>query len=598
MRLGSIVALTVVLATACSPASSPSGVAPLQSGAQLDIGVTTPIRTFNPVTMIDFTSASFAHFVWEGLLGFNAAGVAFPVLAASLPSKANGLISGDGRSITFVLRPHLKWSDGKPITAEDVRFGWQLAMQPRALLCAPACGVIDNVVVDNPTTVTFLLSRPFSPLFFELPPVVPRHAIWRGSWSRTMSYLYDPNTTFLQPSAVVDGPFKVGSATPTLVTFVRNPYWSALRKPAYSRIVVHVLHNDSAMLAATKSGVVQLSQNYSELNWNRQDFNPKALAGLHVLVLPMNGVEHLEPNEQGPYFNDVRVRLAFSLAVNRKQMLADILQIPGPVASKLIAFSPESPGRFDGIAVRGAWDPIKGKFVSTPQIADARRLLDSAGWHVGPGGYRYKAGCSANGQAHVDTLTIQGRRYPAKCVLDPQIVEPTDAIRVNEGLELIKDWAAIGAYITPHNDVTPNPWSGSLSWMLSTIGQHGSCPTHWVDACLFAQNPQYDPQLDYALEFTSNHVARIKSNPQRSDINYAGIQDSQLDTVFTQGADTYNLSARAALYRSWQIKTVKQAYWIVLYDRPQIMIYRGSIRNLKPSTYGLEWNPWELAPRK
>jgi ABC-type transport system substrate-binding protein len=598
LRLGSIVALTFVLATACSPAASPAGVAPRQSGAQLDIGMTSPIETFNPVTMIDFTSASFARFVWAGLLTINASGVPIPILARSVPSQSNGLISGDGRSITFVLRRGLRWSDGKPITAEDVKFGWQLAMQPRALLCAAACGVIKNVVVDSRTTVTFLLSKPFSPLFFELPPVVPRHTIWHGSWSSTMAYLYDPSTTFLGPSSVVNGPFKVASATPKSVTFVRNPFWSALQKPGYSRIVVHVLHNDSAMLAATKSGVIQLGQNYSPLNWNRQDFSPKTLAGLHMVILPMNGVEHLEPNEQGPYFNDVRVRQAFSLAVNREQMLKDVLQMPQSVASKLVAYSPESPGRFDGIAVRGAWDPIKDKFVTTPQLADARKLLDMAGWHVGPGGYRYKAGCPVKRQTHVDTLNIQGHKYPVNCVLDPQIVEPNDSIRGQDSLELINDWTAIGADITPHNDVTPNPWRGSMGWMLSTIPQHGSCPSWWVDACLFAQNPQYDPQLDYDLEFTSNHVARLKPKPQRSDINYAGIRDPRLDSIFAKGADTYDLATRAALYRSWQVKTVKQAYWIVLYDRPEILIYRGRIRNLNPSTYDLEWNPWQLGPGK
>jgi ABC-type transport system substrate-binding protein len=413
-----------------------------------------------------------------------------------------------------------------------------------------------------------------------------------------MTYLYDPTTNFLTPGAVVNGPFTVASASPTMVTFVRNRHWTALRKPGYSRVVIHALRDDTALLAATKNGTVQLSQNYSQTDWIHKVFTPATTAGLHVLIRPMNGVEHLEPNEQGAYFNDVRVRQAFSLAINRQQMLEDVLHMPAPVAAKLVAYSPESPGRFDGIAAHGAWDPIQRKFVNTQQLADARKLLDMSGWHVGPGGYRYKAGCSAKANAGKDTLAIENRKYPVNCVLDPQIVEPGDGIRLNEGLDLVKDWTAIGAYITPHNDVTPNPWSGSVSWMLSTIRQHGSCPAHWVDSCLFAQNPQYDPQLDYGLEFTSDHVARMKANPQRSDINYAGVRDQQIDAVFSQGASTFDLPTRASLYRSWQVTTVKQAYWIVLFDRPQIIIYRGSIKNLNPSTYGLEWNPWELAPGK
>ena len=597
-KLAGVLTVCLVLATACSPASSPAGIAPLQSGSQLDIGVTSSIENFNPVTMVDSTSTSFSHLVWVGLLGINASGVPFPVLARIIPSKANGLISRNGRRITFVLRPHLKWSDGTPITASDVRFGWQLGMRPRALLCSAACGEIKNVVVDNPTTVTFRLVRPFSPLFFDLPPVVPRHVMWRGSWTATMNYLYDPSITFLTPASAVNGPFKVESSSPTLTTFVRNPHWTALRKPRYTRIVVHTLHNDAALLAATRDGTVQVAQNYSPLDWNRGDFTRQSLAGLHVLLQPINGVEHLEPNEQGPYFSDVRVRQAFSLAIDRQKMLEDVFLMPPADAAKLVAYSPESPGRYDSTAVTGAWDPIKGRFVKTPQLADARKLLDMAGWRVGPKGYRYKTGCKVDRHSQFDTVTIQGRKYPVKCVLDPQINQPSDMIRTAEALELVDQWAAIGAYIAPHNDVTPNPWGGSTGWMLSTIPDHGSCPAFWVDACLFAQNPQYDPYLDYNLEFTSNHVARVKSNPQRSDINYAGIRDPQIDADFRRGVNVYDLQKSASLYRNWQVRTVKQAYWIVLFDRPEITIYRGSIKNLKPSIYGPEWNSWLLAPGK
>ena len=597
-RLGALLALTLSLAAACAPAASPSGVAPPQSGAQLDIGVTSPIHTFNPVTMIDFTSTSFSHLVWVGLLGINTAGRPFGILAKSVPSKQNGLISADGRSITFVLRPHLSWSDGKPITAEDVRFGWQLAMQPRALVCPADCGVITNVIGHGRSRVTFVLSKPFSPLFFDMPPVVPRHSVWHGSWPATMRYVYDPNTDFLTPGSVVDGPFKVASITPTLTTFVRNPHWSIFRHPAYSRIVVHVLRNDTALLAATKSGLIELGQNYSDLDWTRQDITPATTAGLHVVISPFNGVEHLEPNEQGGYFNDVRVRQAFSLAINRQKMLQDALLLPPSVARTLVATSPESPGRFDGIAVSGAWDPLKRRFVKTPQLSDARKLLESAGWTVGPGGYRYKTGCTAGAHFTGNTVTIENKRYPAKCVLDPQIVEPSDAVRVAEGLDLVTDWTALGAYITPHNDVTPNPWTGSVGWMLSGLPQHGACPSFWVDSCLFAQNPQYEPQLDYGLEFTSSHIARLKAFPQPDDINYAGIRDPRLDSIFIQGSTTYDLATRSALYRRWQVDTVRQAYWIVLFDRPQILIYRGTIKNLRPTPYAVEWNPWALAPGK
>jgi peptide/nickel transport system substrate-binding protein len=532
----------------------------------LTIGIASPIYTLNPVTMTLDEEENFARFIWAGLLGVDAHGHLFPILAQTVPSKANGLISADGRSITFILRSGLHWSDGTPLTATDVRFGWQLAIQPHALLCPATCWVIRDVHVQSPTRVIFQLSQPFSPLLFDLPPVLPHHALWRGTWAATFAHLYQPKDNFLGPHFAVDGPYQVRSATKTTITFVRNPFWTVLTRPAYARVVVHIYKSVDALLDAAHRGVVDLSQDYGLTDFIRLDLNAQ---GLHVIAQPVGIIEHLEPNLLSGPLQDVRVRQALSLAIDRQQLLEQAFALSPTQARRIVAYGPEVHHRFDPIAVHGAWDPLRHRFVAGPELADAGRLLDLAGWHVGKNGFRYR----------------NGRE------LDLQLYTPyQDGARLLEVNQLSQMWQRIGVAVTPVY------WP--VSGMIANYAEGGPCSRGWDDLCLFAQFAQYDPQTDFALEFTSNHIARIKAHPTRLDINYPGIQDPLIDHVFAQAGQIYNLSARAALYRIWQLRVVQNADWIVLYERPAILLSRTLIHGLKPTQWGVEWDPWALAPAR
>ena len=52
------------------------------------------------------------------------------VLAAEIPSIQNGGLAADGKSVTWKLKPGVKWHDGKPFTADDVVFNWEYARDP------------------------------------------------------------------------------------------------------------------------------------------------------------------------------------------------------------------------------------------------------------------------------------------------------------------------------------------------------------------------------------------------------------------------------------------------------------------------------------
>lgn len=578
-----------LLAAACGPAAA-AVFSPPPRG-ELTIGTSLQLDTLNPVTMSNSAEDNAAHFVWAGLLGVNASGNLFPLLASKVPSQKNGMISGSGRSVTFTLRSHLRWSDGRSLTAADVRFGWEVASKPWAVLCPATCWAIRNVVVDSPRQVTFLLRRPFSPLLFDLPPVLPRHQMWHGSWRRTFLYIYQPTTDFLTPPLAVDGPYQVQLATPNQVTLVRNRYWNILKRPAYKRVVIESFKSDQDMIQAAQTGAVQISQGYYQLDFNRQILSPKTLVGLHLHIYPINGVELLEPNILGRWQQDPAhpkryvytdavgnplVRQALNLAINRSQLLEESISLTRGQARKLVTYSPEIRQRFDGLAVPGVWDPLKHRYVSRPQLADARRLLQGAGWRLYSDGFRYRAGCK---------LKAPG------CQLEIVFVAPHgDFARYEEALGLQEMWKKIGVNVI----LDYQHWGvGNIT---AGYGERGPCARGWDDFCLLSQQPGYDPQTDFQLQFTSNHIARIKKHPQPADINFAGTRNPVFDKLFAEAPRIYDLSQRTALYRKWQVLTAQNANWIPLFQRPFIVVTRGLIRHLHPSPYGVEWNPWALSP--
>jgi ABC-type transport system substrate-binding protein len=575
--------VTVWLASlcACGPAiAGGSAGAQPPSGPTLSIGVTSPVNSLNPVTIVNAEEANFAHFVWAGLLGVSSSGSLFPMLARAVPTVSNGLIAKSGRAITFRLRPHLRWSDGVLITANDVVFGWKLAVQLWADLCPATCGSISSVTAGAPTIVTFHLRRPFSPLLFGLPPVLPRHQLWKGSWPATFRHAFDAGDNFLGPGFAVDGPYRVQSSTTTTVTFERNPSWHIFTRPVFDTVKVTYYPLDVELLSAVETGKIDVAQGFQEFDFNRGIIPNTPPTGLRLELFPVAGIEHLEPNLL-PYLSDARVRQALSLVIARNLLLQQSLGVTPAQSSRLVAYGPEMPGRFDGIAVRGAWDPVRRRFVrdvTQRSIQDANALLDSAGWRRRSDGWRWRPGCHGDASTCRDLLLL---------------VPKGDFNRIREAESVAHDWKAIGIKTL----LDKNTWA--LGNILAPYAQNGPCAHGWFKLCLLADVPGIDPQTDFQLEFSSRHIARLNL-PRASitDINYPGIRDPEIDSVFLRDAATYDLGVRARLLRGWQVRVAKRAYWIPLFQHPLIVMLRSGAVKLNPSPLGAEWNPWALRPAR
>lgn len=127
--------------------------------------------------------------------------------------------SPDAKTLTFTIRSGVKWSDGKPFSAADVVYTFNLIRQSSALDPQAMWKVLAGVVQDGPDKVVMTFTKPAASAFYQIAgqvAIVPQH-IW--------SSIKDPMTEN-NPNPIGTGPFSIGKCTPQNITYSRNPdYW-------------------------------------------------------------------------------------------------------------------------------------------------------------------------------------------------------------------------------------------------------------------------------------------------------------------------------------------------------------------------------------
>ena len=89
-------------------------------------------NTMNPYIASEAITRPLTFLANRGLVMVDPDGNWFPVMAAEIPTKENGGVSEDGKTITWRLRPGLKWSDGTPLTSDDIKFTWEAVSHPES----------------------------------------------------------------------------------------------------------------------------------------------------------------------------------------------------------------------------------------------------------------------------------------------------------------------------------------------------------------------------------------------------------------------------------------------------------------------------------
>ena len=376
-----------------------------------------PFHGLNPL-MPATQSSTFLNAMTMAYLTTGGNGPLAPELATAVPTRANGGISRDGRTITFHLRPNLKWSDARALTSRDVAFTVRLLRDPK-IAVADRAGLARVTAVDtpDPATVVFHLATPYAPIVAELfsdvdAPILPEHLL-RGGAARLAAYLRLP---------VGAGPFRYARWLPgNRVELAANPNYFR-GAPKLQKIVYRIIAGDDAVAAAMRAGDVDLwpatAKDSVDLMRDDPGFLAVSIDGARPSMIVLNS--------RSPVTRDIAVRQALRLALDRPTILARGYR-PGDLLGESLL----------GAAAPGYAPP---RFVAF-DIAKAQALLDAAGWKPGADGVREKNGrrlhvefAAPAGVATVDRLLaiaqpdllavgieLEARRYPAKAFFAPNV---------------------------------------------------------------------------------------------------------------------------------------------------------------------------------
>ncbi len=402
-------------------------------------------ESLNPLTSNDSASNQVLNWIFPSLLDIDDETLEQrPLIARELPE-----VAPDKLTYTFRLREGVTFSDGRPLSADDVVFTMKVIKHPK--VNAPHArnyyeSVRDVVAVD-PLTVRFDLEQVYFRNLLVLGAIspIPRHyydaeglledvsvrelaafeSLDAAHRERAERFARHFNQDF-QRNPLGPGAFVLRDSERDNVTGVkivlhhRDDYWAPdepeLGDAWVNRIVIRILNDREAALVALKRGdldVIGLTPLQYRLNRNNERFHEKIATKVHISP----GYSYIGWNQRRKIFQDVRVRRALSHFVDRQNIVDTILHGLGQVVeSPIFIERPE----YNRALQPYPYDPERG-----------RALLAEAGWK------------DTDGDGILDKL-IDGKRVPLAFEI---ISNSGNDIRRDVGLAVIDEFkqAGVGA---------------------------------------------------------------------------------------------------------------------------------------------------------
>ncbi|HTV74781.1 MAG TPA: ABC transporter substrate-binding protein, partial [Candidatus Acidoferrales bacterium] len=170
LRLTASIAACLLLAACTKTDSGPASSEPGQRHPWtlphvLRIGIQSSPMTLNPLLSANTTEGMIDRLICDGLVTVDPSGrKEVPMLAAVVPTMANGGISKDGLTITYKLRRNVRWHDGAPFTSADVKFSWEAILNPNNnVITHSGYELVRSVDTPDPYTVVFHFKEKYAP---------------------------------------------------------------------------------------------------------------------------------------------------------------------------------------------------------------------------------------------------------------------------------------------------------------------------------------------------------------------------------------------------------------------------------------------------
>lgn len=585
--LSAISLMFPLVLSACNPHGYKTEAAQV---SQLVLTSPTDPKTFNYANNQTFPSVF--PFIYEGLTKENGlTGEYEPALAESWQ------FSPDKKRVVFTLREGLKWSDGQPLTADDVVFTYEdvvfnplIPTDAKESIQIGQNKVFPKVRKINDRQVEFLLPEPFSPLLAATAApegimILPKHALAESLKTKGR----DGNPKFIstwgtdtEPKQIVtNGPYVIDSYTAGQRLVLRkNPYYwrkdtQGNQLPHIERIIWQFIENQDNQLLKFRSGDLDvmgdtrpLRPEYfallkrEEKRGNFTVYNGGPWSGVLYLTFNLskakdqNGKSFVDPIKSR-WFNTLEFRQAVAYAIDRTRINNNLFRGLGVVQNSPI--SVQSPFSLKAGLPVYDYNPQKAKSLLKKagfKYDNKGQLFDSEGNRV-----RFNLATNAN------NLT-----------------------RVAIGAQVRQDLAKIGIQVdySPINfNVLIDKINGNRGWDAHMIGFTGGI----------------EPQGLANLWMTSggSHSFNLKQQPGQPPIQgwQANDWEKEIDRLFIEGARELDLEKRKKIYGEFQKLVQEQLPVIHLVNDSAIMAVRNRVSGLKYSglpSWGL-WNIQELTVR-
>ncbi|MBD2495686.1 ABC transporter substrate-binding protein [Nostoc sp. FACHB-280] len=457
---------TAMTVAACNPSNFKSSAAQIP---QVVSSILSDPKTFNFPLSQEFPNIF--GLTYEGLVDQN------PITGKVEPRLAESWqISEDKLKFTFAMRPDLKWSDGQPLTVDDVVFTYNNIYFNEAIPTDVRDAFRIGVSRKLPTVrkiderrIEFTLPEPFRPFLLNTgTPILPAHALQKYVQQKDSEgkpiFLAKWGVDTPPEEIIVNGPYKLERYdTSQRVVFRRNPYYwrkdtQGNSQPYIERLVWQIVENTDTALLQFRSGgldTIGISPDYfsllkvQEKQGNFTIYGNEPSTGTSFILFNLNkgkrnGKPLVDPIKSR-WFNTVEFRQAVAYAIDRQTMINNTFRGLGrPQNSPITVQSPYY------------LSPEKGLKTYNYNPEQSKQLL-------------IKAGFKYNEQGQL--LDAEGNR-----VRFTLLTNSGNKIREAMGAQIKQDLAKIGMQV----DFTPIAWntytdklSNTLDWEASLLGLTG-----------------------------------------------------------------------------------------------------------------------------
>ncbi len=342
-----------------------------KKGGQVVVALSQEPTVFNPLRPHIEVDRGVHFGIFDSLWRTDERAQFVPNLAVEVPSVKNGGIQKNGLEYTVRLKKGVTWHDGKPFTSRDVKFTWDLVMNPKfGAYTRVGFDAIAGMETPDESTVRVRLREPFAPFLTAWGDayIVPAHILESAA---------DPNTAeFNTKSPVGTGPFKFASrvAGDHLVLGANPAYHGGA--PPLERIIFKYIPDLTVLYTQFKTGAVDVTG----LQGISAEFYAEAknLPGVTIHLHHSPSVEYIYFNHGKPWFKERAVRQALYHAMDKR---AIIDQVYYGVQKPVEGYLPSTSWAYNADLPTHEYNPEK-----------ARQILDEAGWKPGADGIRAKGG--------------------------------------------------------------------------------------------------------------------------------------------------------------------------------------------------------------